>query len=145
MAAHKRDDRSLVHELEAAVHRDQGTGLLMRRHLLHALQERLRTPVAGGVRYLVCVRPDRFADIERDLGVLACEQFLIAFAHVAHSLLGPNDIAGHFGGTTLLLLLERGNPRDVEAWCENLVQRIGQHPFQCRPEATVCTRPAASA
>jgi PAS domain S-box-containing protein len=130
--AQKRDDRSLVNELEAAVHRDQGTGLLMRRHLLHALQERLRTPVAGGVRYLVCVRPDRFIDIERDLGVLACEQFLIAFAHVAHSLLGPNDIAGHFGGTTLLLLLERGNPRDVEAWCENLVERIGKHlfPFQ---------------
>ena len=128
--AHKRDDRSLVNELEAAVHRDQGTGLLMRRHLLHALQERLRTPVAGGVRYLVCVRPDRFVDIERDLGVLACEQFLIAFAHVAHSLLGPNDIAGHFGGTTLLLLLERGNPRDVEAWCENLVERIGSHLFQ---------------
>jgi PAS domain S-box-containing protein len=128
--AQKRDDRSLVHELEAAVHCDQGTGLLMRRHLLNALQERLRTPVAGGVRYLACVRPDRFIDIERDLGVLACEQFLIAFAHIVRGLLGPHDIAGHFGGTTLLLLLERGNPRDVEAWCENLVERIGKHLFQ---------------
>ncbi|HEY2418878.1 MAG TPA: EAL domain-containing protein [Steroidobacteraceae bacterium] len=128
--AHKRDERSLVNELESAVHRDQGTGLLMRRHLLHALQERLRTPVAGGVRYLVCVRPDRFGDIEREVGVLACEQFLIAFAHLAHSLLGPNDIAGHFGGTTLLLLLERGNPRDVEAWCENLLDRVAKHLFQ---------------
>ena len=128
--AQKRDDRSLVHELEAAVHCDQGTGLLMRRHLLNALQERLRTPVAGGVRYLACVRPDRFVDIERDLGVLACEQFLIAFAHIVRGLLGPHDIAGHFGGTTLLLLLERGNPRDVEAWCENLVERIGKHLFQ---------------
>jgi len=128
--AQKRDDRSLVHELEAAVHCDQGTGLLMRRHLLTALQERLRTPVAGGVRYLACVRPDRFVDIERDLGVLACEQFLIAFAHVARGLLGPHDIAGHFGGTTLLLLLERGNPRDVEAWCETLVERVGKQLFQ---------------
>jgi EAL domain-containing protein (putative c-di-GMP-specific phosphodiesterase class I)/GGDEF domain-containing protein len=76
------------------------------------------------------VRPDRFIDIERDLGVLACEQFLIAFAHIVRGLLGPHDIAGHFGGTTLLLLLERGNPRDVEAWCENLVERIGKHLFQ---------------
>ena len=130
VSAQKRDDRSLVHELEAAVHCDQGTGLLMRRHLLNGLQERLRTPVAGGVRYLACVRPDRFIDIERDLGVLACEQFLIAFAHIVRGLLGPHDIAGHFGGTTLLLLLERGNPRDVEAWCENLVERIGKHLFQ---------------
>ncbi|HEY6452369.1 MAG TPA: EAL domain-containing protein [Steroidobacteraceae bacterium] len=127
--AQKRDDRSLVHELESAVHRDQGTGLLMRRHLLTALQERLRTPVAGGVRYFACLRPDRFADIERELGVLACEQFLIAFAHIVQSLLGPHDIAGHFGGTTLLLLLERGNPRDVEAWCENVVERVGKHLF----------------
>ena len=57
--AQKRDDRKLASELEAAVQRDPGTGLLTRRHLLHALQERLRTPVAGGVRYLACVRPDQ--------------------------------------------------------------------------------------
>jgi EAL domain-containing protein (putative c-di-GMP-specific phosphodiesterase class I)/GGDEF domain-containing protein len=118
-----------VHELESAVHCDQGTGLLMRRHLLIALQERLRTPVVGGVRYLACVRPDHFADIERDLGVLSCEQFLIAFAQVVRAQLGPHDIAGHFGGTTLLLLLERGNPRDVEAWCESLLERVSNYLF----------------
>ncbi len=61
------------------------------------------------MRYVVCVRPDKFAEIERDLGVLPAEQFLIAFAQIVRSLLGPHDIAGHFGGTTLLLLLERGN------------------------------------
>jgi len=125
----KRDERALAHELETAVLRDQGTGLLMRRHLLHALQERLRSPVAGGVRHLACVRPDRFADIERNLGVLASEQFLIAFAQVVSGLLGPHDIAGHFGGTKLLLLLERGNPRDVEAWCEMLLERVARHLF----------------
>ncbi len=126
---HKRDERALARELETAVHRDQGTGLLMRRHLLNALQERLRTPIAGGVRHLACVRPDRFADIERNLGVLASEQFLIAFAQIVSGLLGPHDIAGHFGGTTLLLLLERGNPRDVEAWCETLLERVSKHLF----------------
>jgi multidomain signaling protein FimX len=125
----KRDERALEQELESAVHCDQGTGLLMRRHLLHALQERLRTSVVGGVRYMACVRPDRFADIERDLGVLACEQFLIGFAHIVSGLLGPHDIAGHFGGTTLLLLLERGNQRDVEAWCETLLDRVAKHLF----------------
>ena len=125
----KRDERALATELEAAVHCDQGTGLLMRRHLLHALQERLRTPVAGGVRYVVCVRPDRFADIERDLGVLSSEQFVIALTQIVRALLGPHDIAGHFGGTTLLLLLERGNGRDVEAWCESLIDRVSKHLF----------------
>jgi multidomain signaling protein FimX len=141
--AQKRDDRQLVTELESAVHCDQGTGLLMRRHLLNALQERLRTAVAGGVRQLVCVRPDSFASIERDLGVMFSEQFLIAFAHIVRSLLGPHDIAGHFGGTTLLLLLERGNSRDVEAWCETLLERVSKHVFTLQPggdglRATCC-------
>jgi PAS domain S-box-containing protein len=127
--ARRRDERSLASELEAAVHCDQGTGLLMRRHLLNALQERLRNPIAGGVRFLACVRPDRFADIEREIGVLSSEPFLIAFAQIVRALLGPNDIAGHFGGTKLLLLLERGNARDVEAWCENLTERVARHLF----------------
>jgi GGDEF domain-containing protein len=55
---------------------------------------------------------------------------LIGFANVVRSLLGPHDIAGHFGGTTLMLLLERGNARDVEAWSENLVERMASHSFQ---------------
>jgi PAS domain S-box-containing protein len=128
--ARKRDDRQLAHELEIAVQSDPGTGLLSRRYLLSALQERMEIPVAGGVRYFVCVRPDKFAGIEREVGVLASEQLLIGFANVVRSLLGPHDIAGHFGGTTLMLLLERGNARDVEAWSENLVERIANHSFQ---------------
>jgi EAL domain-containing protein (putative c-di-GMP-specific phosphodiesterase class I)/GGDEF domain-containing protein len=127
--ARRRDDRQLADELELAVQSDPGTGLLTRRPLLSALQERLERAVAGGVRYLVCVRPDKFAHIERDLGILASEQLLIGFANTVRSLLGPNDIAGHFGGTTLMLLLERGNGRDVEAWNENLVERVARHAF----------------
>jgi EAL domain-containing protein (putative c-di-GMP-specific phosphodiesterase class I)/GGDEF domain-containing protein len=128
--ARKRDDRQLARELEIAVQCDPGTGLLTRRPLLSALQERLEIPIAGGVRYFVCVRPDKFAGIEQEVGVLASEQLLIGFANVVRSLLGPHDIAGHFGGTTLMLLLERGNARDVEAWSENLVERVASHSFQ---------------
>jgi PAS domain S-box-containing protein len=130
VAAHKRDDRQLASELEAAVRTDPGTGLLTRRNLLTALQGRLEQPVAGGVRYLACVRPDKFGAIERDLGILNSEPLLIAFANIVRTLLGPNDIAGHFGGTSLMLLLERGNQRDVEAWCENLIDRVSKHGFQ---------------
>jgi PAS domain S-box-containing protein len=130
VAAHKRDDRQLARELEAAVRSDSGTGLLTRRHLLSALQQRLAQPVAGGVRYLACVRPDRFGAIERDQGILASEQILIALATIVRTLLGPHDIAGHFGGTSLMLLLERGNQRDVEAWCENLIDRVAKNTFQ---------------
>ena len=130
VAAHRRDDRQLARELETAVRSDPGTGLLTRRHLLAALQERLQQPAAGGVRYLACVRPDNFGAIERDHGILLSEQLLIAFAGIVRSLLGPHDIAGHFGGTSLMLLLERGNQRDVEAWCGNLIDRMVKHAFQ---------------
>jgi len=139
VAAHKRDDRQLARELEAAVRSDPGTGLLTRRNLLSALQERLGQPVAGGVRYLACVRPDKFGAIERDIGILASEQMLIVFANIVRTLLGPHDIAGHFGGTSLLLLLERGNQRDVEAWCESLIDRVAKHPFQVGSHALHAT------
>jgi PAS domain S-box-containing protein len=128
--ARKRDDRQLAQELELAVQSDPGTGLLTRRHLLAALEERLEIPVAGGVRYLACVRPDKFTAIEREFGMLASEQMLIGFANIVRSLLGPHDLAGHLGGTILLLLLERGNARDIEAWSENLVARVARHSFQ---------------
>jgi PAS domain S-box-containing protein len=128
--ARKRDDQQLAQELQQAVQSDPGTGLLTRRHLLAGLDERLEVPVAGGVRYLACVRPDKFSQIENEFGILASEQLLIGFANVVRSLLGPHDMAGHFGGTTLLLLLERGNPRDIEAWSDNLVARVGKHAFQ---------------
>jgi PAS domain S-box-containing protein len=127
--APKRDSQSLAQDLETAVQSDPGTSLLTRRHLLHAVQERLRIPISGGVRYLACLRPDKFAAIERELGVLSSEQFLITFANIMRSLLGPRDLAGHFGGTTLLLMLERANPRDVEAWCDNLLERVANHLF----------------
>jgi len=45
-------------------------------------------------------------------------------------MLGPNDLAGHFGAASLLLLLERGNARDAEAWSESLVERVGKHAFR---------------
>ena len=43
--------------------------------------------------------------------------------------LAPGDICGRFSGNGFLLLLERGNVRDVEAWAESIVKRIGENEF----------------
>ncbi len=126
----KRDDHELARDMEAAVQRDTGTGLLTRRHLLAALKERLEKPVLGGVRYVACVRPDKFLSIEQDVGVVASETFLVTFSNILRSLLGPHDIAGRFGGNRFVLLLERGSIRDVEAWSENLIGQVSRHTFQ---------------
>jgi diguanylate cyclase (GGDEF)-like protein/PAS domain S-box-containing protein len=128
--ARRRDEQQLEAELGAAMRIDASTGLWARRHLLNEVQARLATPMRGGVRFLACIRPDRYRHIERQIGILTGEEFLAEFAGLVHSSLGPNDLAGHFGGTSLLVLIERGNPRDAEAWAESVVDRIARHRFQ---------------
>jgi multidomain signaling protein FimX len=117
-------------QLKDAVRRDPSTGLLHRRFFVEALTARLGTPVKGGVRELAYVKPDKFAAIQADIGLLASEDFLVAFAELLRDQLTPNDLAGRFGGNTFVVLLERGTPRDVEAWAEHVVQRVGRHVFQ---------------
>ncbi len=128
--ARRRNEQQLEAELGAAMRIEASTGLWTRRHLLGELQARLATPMRGGVRFIVCIRPDRFRDIERQIGLVDGDEFLAEFAGLVNSLLGPNDLAGHFGGTGLLVLVERGNPRDAEAWAESVVERIAHHRFQ---------------
>src|SRR5258706_149586 len=88
-----------------------------------------RTPPAGGVRCFALVRIDRFDLLSRDIGVRGAEELLALFPAQIRAMLGPHDIAGHFGAASLLLLLERGNARDAEAWSESLVERVGKHAF----------------
>jgi GGDEF domain-containing protein len=122
--AKKRDDRQLTSDLSDAVKRDASTGLLLRRPLLDAIGARIAAPPAGGVRFMALVRPDKFAELEKDVGVRASEQLVAEYAATLKSHLGPNDIAGRLGGVSFLALLERGNTHDVEAWAEAVLARF---------------------
>ena len=143
--AHKRDDRQIESELADAVCQDPATGLWVRRHLLRLCAARLETPVAGGVRCFALLQPDKFDALSREIGVSAAEEYLAAFAALARAMLGPNDIAGHFGAASLLVLLERGNVRDAEAWCESLVERMAKHVFQIGEQDVKATASAGLA
>jgi diguanylate cyclase (GGDEF)-like protein len=116
-------------DLAEAIRRNPRSGLLYRQPLLEAIQKRIATPVQGGSRYLLHVRPDKFAKLERDLGVLRSEEFVAAMAALLRAQLGPTDIAGHFSGAGIMLLLERGTARDAELWAERLVEKVGQYEF----------------
>jgi len=124
--ARKRDDRQLTTDLSDAVKRDATTGLLLRRPLLDAIGARIGAPPAGGVRFMALVRPDKFAELEKDVGARASEQLVNEYATMLKSHLGPNDIAGRFAGVTFLALLERGNTHDVEAWAEQVLARFNE-------------------
>ena len=126
--AQKRDDRQLTSDLSDAVKRDATTGLLLRRPLLEAIGVRIAAPPAGGVRFMALVRPDKFAELEKDIGARASEQLVAEYAAMLKSHLGPNDIAGRFSGVAFLALLERGNTHDVEAWAEAVLARFSESP-----------------
>ena len=128
--AHKRDDRQMASELADALCQEPATGLWTRRHMLRLSAARLAMPPAGGVRCFCVLRPDKFRQLTQEIGVTAGEEFLSALAALLRAMLGPNDLAGHFGAASLLLLLERGNVRDAEAWCESLIERIAKHNFE---------------
>ncbi len=129
-ARRDRGGAQIEKQLKDAVRRDPSTGLLHRRFFVEALTARLGAPVKGGVRELGYVKPDKFATIQGEIGLLASEDFLIAFAELLRDQLTPNDLAGRFGGNTFVVLLERGTPRDVEAWADHVVQRVARHVFQ---------------
>ena len=101
----------------------------------------LAQPVPGGARFMVCIRPDRLLEIEGDIGVLNADEFLSQFALLVRSQAAPKDLLGHFGGANLLLLGQRGNARDLEVWCENLIEKVANHTFAVgdRPVRTSCT------
>jgi diguanylate cyclase (GGDEF)-like protein len=124
--ARKRGDRQLTTDLSDAVKRDATTGLLLRRPLLDAIGARIGAPPAGGVRFMALVRPDKFAELEKDVGSRASEQLLSEYAAMLKSHLGPNDICGRFAGVSFLALLERGNTHDVEAWAEQVLARFSE-------------------
>jgi EAL domain-containing protein (putative c-di-GMP-specific phosphodiesterase class I)/GGDEF domain-containing protein len=95
--------------------------------MLSAVHERLATPVRAGVRYFAVVKPDKFATVERDVGLFASEDVLAAFTNLLREGLHANEIIGRLGGTSVLVLLERGNDHDVEAWGTQLVSRVARH------------------
>jgi PAS domain S-box-containing protein len=137
--AHKRDEREIAGEVADAVNQDPVTGLWVRRHLLRLCTARLASPPAGGVRCFALLQPDKFDKLSREIGVLAAEEFLTGFAALVRAMLGPNDICGHFGAAHLLVLLERGNSRDAEAWCESLVERVAKQVFQIGEQSLKAT------
>jgi multidomain signaling protein FimX len=137
----QKDDRKLAEQLTQAVRSDSATGFLHRRELLEALSQRLAVPATGGMRCVTIVKLDKFSSIERDVGVIASEDVLIEFAKLLKEALHPKEIVGRFGGVKFLVLLERGNENDVDAWGQQLLARVKKQAFRVRDKtvAVTCT------
>ena len=137
-ARHKKD-LDLETRLAEAVKNDASTRFLQQRYLVAAVRERSKVHIKGGVRQFAHIKPDRFADIQHSIGVLASEDFMAQLADLLRVQLTPTDVCGRFGGNGFLILLERGTARDVEMWAENVVKRVGEHPFSIEDKTLPAT------
>jgi diguanylate cyclase (GGDEF)-like protein/PAS domain S-box-containing protein len=135
----QKDDRKMAEHLNAAVRSDSATGFLHRREVLEALKERLAVPAAGGMRCVTIIKLDKFSSIESDVGALASEEVLIEFAKLLKEALHPKEIVGRLGGVRFLVLLERGNEHDVEAWGQQLLARAQKHVFRVKDKTVSVT------
>lgn len=116
--------------VDQAVSRDPMTNLYHRRRFIELLTDRLEALPRSGVRALAYIRPDKFGDIEQEVGPLASEDIIVQLADILRGLMHEHDLAGRFGGTVFTLLIERGTLRDVEAWAEHVLSRISEHIFE---------------
>lgn len=127
-ANHKKDV-DLEARLDEAVKNDASTRFLQQRYLIAAVRERCTVGIKGGVRQFAHIKPDRFADIQHSIGILASEEFMAQLAELLRTQLTPTDLCGRFGGNGFLIMLERGTARDVETWAENVAKRVNAHTF----------------
>jgi diguanylate cyclase (GGDEF)-like protein/PAS domain S-box-containing protein len=116
--------------LAEALQSDPATGFLHRRHFIEKLRARLAD-----------IEPDKYEALNEELGVLAGEEFLTDFSRLLREQLQPGDLAGRFGGQGFMLLVERGNTQDVEAWSEHVVHKVATEVFQAgaKSMSTTCT------
>jgi diguanylate cyclase (GGDEF)-like protein/PAS domain S-box-containing protein len=134
-----RDDTKLVEELSDVVRSDATTGFLHRRELVEALTTRLGSANPGGMRCIALIKLDKFATLERDVGVTASEEILAEFAKILKETLHSKEVVGRFGGVRFLVLLERGNENDIEAWGEQLIARVQKQVMRIKDKAVSLT------
>jgi diguanylate cyclase (GGDEF)-like protein len=116
--------------VEQAVHKDPMTGFYHRRRFLEVLTDRLDAGGTRGVRVLAYIRPDKFREIEEQIGPIASEDVLVQIAEQLRELTQPSDLYGRFGGQVFTMFVERATLRDVEAWAQNATGRIAQRIFE---------------
>jgi diguanylate cyclase (GGDEF)-like protein/PAS domain S-box-containing protein len=131
--------RSADELVEQTVYRDPSTNFYHRHFFLEKLDERLQKPLAGGIRAIAYIRPDRFASVHDDIGLLATETLLKNFAGLLKEFMQAADIYGRFGGTMFVALLERGTLTDTQAWAEQVRKAVEGQLFEVEDQSASLT------
>lgn len=122
--------------LEQAVAKDPSTGFYQRHYFLDQLTSRMANQQEGGIRALAYIRPDHFARVQADVGLLGTEALLMRLAELLRELMQPGDLYGRFGGTMFTVLVERGTMTDVQAWANQLRKAVANQVFEVETQST---------
>ena len=141
----QRDLEALTQQLDEALRYDAATGLMKRAAFLERANELAAAPLKGGIRAAIYVEPDRFGELEAELGPLAVEDLMEALGGLIHGEVQPGDTVGRVSMRGIALLVERGNDRDLDAWVEHLLAQVSGHVFQIGERSVSITCSAGTA
>jgi PAS domain S-box-containing protein len=139
IVANKRNAGDLNQQLSDALERDATSGALQRRFFVEHLQTALAQPIKAGVRQLLAIGPDKFDALAQEIGPLGVEEFIGQFANLLDEARQSGDLYGRFGDSTLMILMERGTPRDIETWANNLIRNLAAQVFRVGDRQIRCT------
>ena len=122
----KQEPTALVHD---ALKRDPTTLFYHRAQLIERLGKRLQRKPKSGLHVLAYVKIDKFAEVQKKIGIIESEEVLAQFAEEMRKRMHPRDLAGRFEGTSLMVLMERGNTRDGQGWGRQLAKHISNTTF----------------
>ena len=117
----------LVHE---ALKRDPTTLFFHRAQFIERMTRRLARKPKSGLHAVAYIKPDDFSEIREQVGQISSEEVIALFAEEVRKRMHPRDVAGRFEGTTIMVLLERGNERDAEVWGQQMVDHMRAHNFK---------------
>jgi multidomain signaling protein FimX len=126
----KDDEQALAARLEAALRLDSGTGLYGRRHLLERLEARLRDDLPPGVQALVILRLDDAARVQGQVGARGFEVVMAGLADLLRDSVQARDLYGRFSSTEFAVLASRGTRRDLKAWVQSVLAKVGRTLFE---------------
>jgi diguanylate cyclase (GGDEF)-like protein len=126
----------LVHD---ALKRDPTTLFFHRAQFLERLRKRLSRKPKSGTHVLAYVKLDNFSEVRNKVGFIASEDVLIQFSEILRKRMHPRDVAGRFEGTSMLVLLERGSPRDGQVWGQQLCNHVAKKTFDIGEASTNLT------
>jgi diguanylate cyclase (GGDEF)-like protein len=132
----KQEPTALVHD---ALKRDPTTLFYHRAQFLERLKKRLSRKPKSGLHILAYVRIDKFDKVQDKVGIIESEEILAQFAEAVRKRMHPRDVGGRFEGTSLMVLLERGNARDGQVWGTQLAKSIETTTFDIGDKSTQVT------